>query len=288
MIRFSLIALSVLLSAQAQAAMRSYEASAQSSHWTLVENSRLQCQLNHEVPYYGEAIFRAHASKNKALNFNLDMVVRPNNYDLAALEAVPPSWRPGTHAKALASMELLRQFDGELGDSTAWEMLSELEKGNHPTFYYQDWRNTRDQVSVGLSSVNFKQAYWAFLQCRDGLLPFSFEDIAFTVMNYKKNSSELTKSSKKRLAQIGEYLKHDKEIESVMISAYTDSYGGRWNNLELSKRRAAAIAEYIKELGVDEGKLVTTGFGEKRHVAPNETVIGRGKNRRVVIQIAKP
>ena len=50
MIRFSLIALSVLLSAQAQAAMRSYEASAQSSHWTLVENSRLQCHLIMKFP----------------------------------------------------------------------------------------------------------------------------------------------------------------------------------------------------------------------------------------------
>ncbi|TMP02020.1 hypothetical protein CWC09_19145, partial [Pseudoalteromonas ruthenica] len=75
--------------------MRIYEASALSSHWTLVEKSRLQCELNHEVPFYGEAIFRALARKNKALYFNLDMVVGPKNYDLAAFEAVPPSWRPG-------------------------------------------------------------------------------------------------------------------------------------------------------------------------------------------------
>ncbi|MEO2266235.1 flagellar protein MotY [Pseudoalteromonas pernae] len=288
MIKFSALAIALCLTSSAYGAMRTYEANAQSSNWDLVENSRLQCQLNHEVPYYGEAVFRANASKNRDLLFNLDMVVQPDNYDIAALEAVPPSWRPGQLATPLASMELLRQFDGELGNKTSWLMLSELEKGNHPTFYYQDWRNKQDRIAVALSSINFKDAYWSFLQCRDGLLPYSFEDIAFTVMNYKKNSSELTKASKKRLQQIGEYLKHDKEIEQITISTYTDSYGGRWINEQLSIRRAEAIANYIKELGVDEGKLVTTGYGEKRHVAPNETVIGRGKNRRVVIQIAKP
>ncbi|MFY8273216.1 flagellar protein MotY [Pseudoalteromonas sp. SSDWG2] len=288
MIKYSVVALALGASTFAHGAMRTYEADAATSHWDLVANSRLQCQLNHEVPYYGEAVFSANASKNRDLLFNLDMVVQPDTYDLASLEAVPPRWRPGQQARPLASMELLRQFDGELGNKTTWQILSELEKGNHPTFYYQDWRNEQDRIAVALSSLNFKDAYWSFIQCRDNLLPYSFEDIAFTVMNYKKNSSELTKSSKKRLQQIGEYLKHDKEIESIMISAYTDSYGGRWINEQLSIRRAEAIATYIKELGVDEGKLVTTGFGEKRHVAPNETVIGRGKNRRVVIQIAKP
>ncbi|MEM0514278.1 OmpA family protein [Pseudoalteromonas sp. YIC-827] len=288
MIKFSAIFMALVAATSVEAAMRTYTADPQSSTWQMVENSRLQCQLNHAVPFYGDAVFRSVASKNKDVRFNLDMVVRPNNYDVAALESVPPSWRPGQQGKALASMELLRQFDGELSNDTAWLMLTELEKGNQPTFYYQDWRNEQDRIAVALSAINFPSAYWSFLQCRDALLPYSFEDIAFTVMNYKKNSSDLTKSSKQRLQQIGEYLKHDKDIESVTIAAYTDSYGGRWNNLELSKRRAQAIADYIKELGVDEGKLVTTGFGEKRHIAPNETVIGRGKNRRVVIQIAKP
>ncbi|WP_105190007.1 flagellar protein MotY [Pseudoalteromonas sp. T1lg48] len=288
MIKYTAIVMALVASLGAEGAMRTYAADAQSSTWQMVENSRLQCQLSHPVPFYGDAVFRSVASKNKDVRFNLDMVVRPNNYDVAALESVPPSWRPGHQGKVLASMELLRQFDGELNNDTAWLMLTELEKGNQPTFYYQDWRNEQDRIAVALSAINFPSAYWTFLQCRDALLPYSFEDIAFTVMNYKKNSSDLTKSSKQRLQQIGEYLKHDKEIESITIAAYSDSYGGRWNNLELSKRRAEAIAEYIKELGVDEGKLVTTGFGEKRHIASNETVIGRGKNRRVVIQIAKP
>ncbi len=278
---------SALLSVSAHAAMRNYSANQDSSNWEVVKTTRLQCQLNHEVPYYGEAIFKASASKNKNLTFNLDMVVRPENYAIAGLKAVPPSWRSGLPARDIANMKLLKKFDGELGNQTAWEMLTELEKGFYPTFYYQDWQNSADKIAVAISSVNFKQAYWAFLQCRDELLPYSFEDISFTVMNYQSNSSKLTKSSQQRLDKIAEYLKNDSTIESISIDSYTDSYGGRWNNLDLSRKRAKAIKDYMVSLGVDENKVKTTGFGEKRFVDTNDNILGRDKNRRLVIQIAK-
>jgi len=283
----SLCVTTVCLSSASSAAMRQYTATADNSQWEMVTTSRLECKLNHEVPYYGEAIFGASASKNKDLTFNLDMVVRPENYAIAGLKAVPPTWRAGLPARDLANMKLLKKFDGELGNKTAWEMLTELEKGYQPTFYYQDWQNGADKIAVGLSSVNFKQAYWAFLQCRDSLLPYSFEDIAFTVMNYQPNTSKLTKSSQQRLDKIAEYLKHDSSIAAISIDSYTDSYGGRWNNLELSKKRANAIKEYMVSLGIDESKVETQGFGEKRHVATNDNILGRDKNRRLVIQISK-
>ena len=278
---------SVLYSLNTTAAMRQYTANQDNSNWNLVKTTRLQCQLNHEVPYYGEAVFKASASKNKDLTFNLDMVVRPENYAIAGLKAVPPSWRAGRPARDIADMKLLKKFDGELGNKTAWEMLTELEKGNQPTFYYQDWQNSADKIAVGMSNINFKQAYWAFLQCRDELLPYNFEDISFTIMNYESNSSKLTKSSQQRLDKIAEYLKNDPSIESISIASYTDSYGGRWNNLDLSRKRAKEIKDYMVGLGVDEAKVVTEGFGEKRFVDTYDYILGRDKNRRLVIQIAK-
>ncbi|MBB1295114.1 OmpA family protein [Pseudoalteromonas sp. SR44-5] len=287
MLFISLSIATACLSDTASAAMRQYTATADNSQWEVVKTTRLQCQLNHEVPYYGEAIFSATASKNKDLLFNLDMVVRPDNYSIAGLKAVPPIWRAGLPARDIADMKLLRKFDGELGNKTAWEMLTELEKGYQPTFYYQDWQNSADKIAVGLSNINFKQAYWAFLQCRDELLPYSFEDISFTIMNYQPNTSKLTKSSKQRLDKIAEYLKYDTTIAAISIDSYTDSYGGRWNNLELSKKRAQAIKEYMVSLGIDETKVETQGFGEKRHVATNDNILGRDKNRRLVIQIEK-
>ena len=58
-----------LMSYSSQAAMRQYSANQDNSNWEVIKTTRLQCQLNHEVPYYGEAIFKASASKNKNLTF---------------------------------------------------------------------------------------------------------------------------------------------------------------------------------------------------------------------------
>lgn len=279
---------SAVFSADANAGIRQYTANADDSIWQLEKTTRLSCKLNHDIPSYGQAQFMSSASKSKPMSFILDMLVQPEGYDVAAVKSVPPMWMPGVPSKDLANLKLLKQFDGELDSQVSWLMLTELEKGFTPTLYYQDWNNQHDKVLVGLLAVNFKKEYLKFLKCRDELLPYSFEDIAFTVMNYEPNTGELTKASKVRLHKIGEYLKNDPSIESVLISAYTDSYGGRYLNETWSKKRATAIKTYMTELGVEAARVKVEGFGEKRHISSNQTILGRDKNRRVVIQIAKP
>lgn len=269
------------------AALRSYGAVESNSQWQTPEQTRLMCKLEHSIPRFGKAQFLAIASKDKPLQFTLDMLIRPEGYDVADVLSVPPIWKPGNLARSLFDANLLKQFDTELDSPASWVLLTELEKGNMPTFYYQDWHNQADKIKVALSSVNFRDQYQSFLECRDGLLPFSFEDIAYTVMRYESNSSELTRDSKKRLEKIGLYIQNDPNIDSVVINAYTDSYGGRYNNQKLSEKRAEAIKAYMTEKGVAAEKIVTQGFGERRHVATNNTIIGRGKNRRVVIQLEK-
>ncbi|WP_091979673.1 flagellar protein MotY [Pseudoalteromonas denitrificans] len=275
-------------SSYALAGIRQYTANADESIWELEKTTRLSCRLNHTIPAYGEAQFNSYASKSKPMSFTIDMLIKPNDYDVAAVKSIPPMWKPGIPSKELANLKLLKQFDGELDSKTTWLMLTELEKGFTPTFYYQDWNNQNDKILVGLLSVNFKKVYLEFLKCRDRMLAYSFEDIAFTVMNYESNTGELTKASKKRLDKIGEYLKNDPSIESVLISAYTDSYGGRYLNETWSKKRAKAIKAYMTDLGVEALRVKVEGFGEKRHISSNRTILGRDKNRRVVIQIAKP
>jgi len=195
---------------------------------------------------------------------------------------------PGRMQKTIADMQIRQQYNGDLPEQAAWLMLSELEKGFWPTIHYQDWYNRYDTISVGLNASNFSEPYLKFVECVANLLPFSFEDIAYTVLQYKSNSVDLTKYSQKRLSMIGEYLKEDQELELVLLDGYTDSYGGRWNNEQLSIRRASEIKDYFAQMGVDPNRIEITGHGEKRHIAPNTNAMSRAKNRRVVIRMAKP
>ena len=79
----------------ANAALRSYGAAESNAIWNTPEASRLSCQLEHNIPRFGKARFLATASKDKPLHFTLDMLIKPEGYDVADVLSVPPIWKAG-------------------------------------------------------------------------------------------------------------------------------------------------------------------------------------------------
>ena len=68
------------------------------------------------------------------------------------------------------------------------------------------------------------------------------------------------------------------------IDGYTDEIGTEAYNLDLSKRRAQAVFNYLESKGVDmAGRFTTHGYGQSDPIASNDTEEGRAKNRRVVL-----
>jgi outer membrane protein OmpA-like peptidoglycan-associated protein len=287
-IKSILCATLVLLSVNSSAALRQYTAKVENSVWQLKDENRLQCVLSHKLPGYGEAMFSSFASKQLNMEFELDMLRLPKSYGVAAVYSVPPKWMPGQVQRTIADMTIRKQYNGDLPEQAAWTMLTELEKGFWPTIYYQDWYNQYDRVAVGLNASNFAMPYEQFVECVANLLPYSFQDIAYTVLTYQFNNTNLTKYSQKRLAMIGEYLKEDTDLELVLLDGYTDSFGGRAINKQISVRRAVEIKSFFSSLGVAPERIEITGHGERRHVSPNTNESTRAENRRVIIRMSKP
>lgn len=273
--------------AQARPSMREYSATLDNSSWSIARATALQCQLEHSIPRFGKAVFSSHAGREQNLRFEMRMTRQPDNYGLAQVISVPPQWRAGEQARAIADMKLLKQFHGDLPKAQAATMLTELEQGYSPTLYFADWYSPYDQIKASLNPIRFVESYDKFNECMAGLLPFSFEDIALTVLAYESNSDALTRESQARLNKIAQYLKHDKAIAKIAIDTYTDSYGGRWINDELSRKRAKSLKDFFVQAGVDATVIQTEGFGERRHVASNDTSQGRATNRRAVVQLVK-
>ncbi len=278
----------IMFALPADASIRQYSADLSSSQWTLIDNSRLQCTLTHDIPNYGEAKFYSKASRKLNMEFELDMMRLPDSYALAEVRAEAPKWRPGVAGHTLANMKLHKQYSPSLPKKVAWNMLNVLEQGMSPTFYYNDWYSETDKIAVGLSTAKFKGAYQEFVTCVGNLLNYNFDDISYTVLNYQFGGDALTKASKKRIEMITQYLTLDPTLEIVLIDAFTDSYGGRWTNQEVSVKRAQSIREHFIKSGVDPKRIEAKGYGEKRHIASNNTVLGRGENRRVVIRMEQP
>lgn len=71
----------------------------------------------------------------------------------------------------------------------------------------------------------------------------------------------------------------------LRIDGHTDGIGNDAANLDLSKRRAAAVkAALVSRYGVDAGRLTTGGYGASSPKATNATPEGRALNRRVELR----
>lgn len=71
----------------------------------------------------------------------------------------------------------------------------------------------------------------------------------------------------------------------IDVMGHTDSTGSEQYNLDLSRRRADSVANYLISRGVAAARVERIGYGEQYPVADNTTAEGRQQNRRVEIRI---
>lgn len=72
---------------------------------------------------------------------------------------------------------------------------------------------------------------------------------------------------------------------TISVTGHTDSVGGSDSNMNLSLRRADAVAYYLTQRSVQRNRMSTNGQGETSPIANNETESGRAQNRRVEMVI---
>lgn len=81
----------------------------------------------------------------------------------------------------------------------------------------------------------------------------------------------------------------DKEPGQIRVTGHSDSTPIRTvrfaNNHELSVERAKAVAALLTEGLTDKNRTAVDGKGDTQPLAPNDTVEGRARNRRVDVQI---
>jgi OmpA-OmpF porin, OOP family len=95
------------------------------------------------------------------------------------------------------------------------------------------------------------------------------------------NSDKIKPESYGTLKEIAQLLKDNPALK-VKIIGHTDSDGADAANLDLSKKRSAAVkASLSKDFGVDISRMETDGKGEAEPVSKNDTQEGKANNRRV-------
>lgn len=107
----------------------------------------------------------------------------------------------------------------------------------------------------------------------------------FNNIHFEFNEAVLTSESEKVLDEIAAIMKENSS-RNYLITGYTDAKGSPGYNLDLSRRRATAVMDSLKERGVPSHILKARGVGKKVAYAPsseaNDVRLG---DRKVTVEI---
>lgn len=108
--------------------------------------------------------------------------------------------------------------------------------------------------------------------------------IQLTGVHFEYNSSRLTENSKSILEMAAASLRGQPGMR-VEVAGHTDDRGTDAYNLDLSRRRALAVTEYLGALGIASARMEAHGYGESKPMDTNSTDSGRERNRRVEFRV---
>jgi outer membrane protein OmpA-like peptidoglycan-associated protein len=99
-------------------------------------------------------------------------------------------------------------------------------------------------------------------------------------INFQSGSAALTPDSHTVLDQVIASLNAYPEVR-LEIRGHTDSQGPAAFNLELSKKRAESVRQYLINGGIAANRVTAIGVGEEEPISSNATPAGRAENRRI-------
>ena len=106
---------------------------------------------------------------------------------------------------------------------------------------------------------------------------------------FELNSARLTPETEELLSTVAVAMNtQDLAAQCFQLAGHTCDLGDDAYNMELSRKRANTVKQYLIDKGVSEDRLITTGYGETAPMVPNSGDEAREKNRRVELGALAP
>jgi len=108
--------------------------------------------------------------------------------------------------------------------------------------------------------------------------------IEFKNVLFDFDQSLITSESEKELNEVAKAMKR-KSSWIIEVIGHTDIMGSAEYNVGLSRKRAEAVVDYLKQKGISADRLSIKYLGSSTPIANNESAEGRSLNRRVEFEI---
>lgn len=106
-------------------------------------------------------------------------------------------------------------------------------------------------------------------------------------VRFRTASADLDPAGDSVLEAVLQVLQKHPEIQRIRVEGHTDNRGSSGSNLQLSKARAASVARWLRQRGLDEARVQSVGFGASQPITTNSSEEGRRENRRVEFHIVE-
>lgn len=255
------------------------------AEWHL-DASVFECSLLHPINQFGAAVFSHKAGEQQRF------YLRQSNTHLPAgqaqLSSQHPVWRENPGVQLLQTIELAEAEQVvSLGRESSLQMISQLRSGRQLVVTRPAWQGRERPSRVVIEPVGFRPALRAYQECRAGLLPVNYEQVARTALYYTSGDHELPERELQKLHRVALYAVEDDRVSAIYVDGHTDGVGLSADNLELSRERAEFVSDYLVERGVDPGLVVTRWHGQRYPVGSNRESEGRAQNRRVTVRLER-
>jgi OOP family OmpA-OmpF porin len=116
-------------------------------------------------------------------------------------------------------------------------------------------------------------------------IPTAKTNTNYVLLNiqFQLDSYKLIPPSFEELDALATYL-HTNLKYKIQLFGHTDDQGADNYNLKLSENRAATVASYLVQAGIDKSRIEKFGFGERQPLMASTSDQARATNRRVEIR----
>jgi sodium-type flagellar protein MotY len=267
---------------------RVYMSPMEDSQWKLTVNSATRCEIEHEIPRFGKAIFSQESGRSLQLRF-----VSVHNFRKGmdvAFRSVTANWKGIQTQSELAELKTSGSTDPliDITTNVARNAYFELQQGYQPSLFFIDEDDGFNSVSVVLSTVRFRDVEPEFGKCISQLYPYNFEDVKSARIHFEFDDEfPIQEEEDTALVKMLGYLKADPSVKKVVISGHADFKGTECYNDSLSARRAWYVYDLMVQNGIDPRLLEVKFYGEDKPLAKGKDDKSRAINRRVSVTMVR-